>query len=65
MVGLLAALGATTSTVGAGVISDILGNQAAFLALAGAGTAAWAAVWVFMPETRPGTGQPSVVPTPA
>jgi MFS family permease len=64
-VGLLAALGATTSTVGTGVIADILGSQAAFLALAVAGVVAWTAVWCFMPETHPSTGQPSVAPTPA
>lgn len=65
VVGLLSALGATISTVGAGVIADAFGNQAAFLALATAGTAAWTGVWYFMPETRPGASQPSVVPTPA
>ena len=63
--GLLAALGATASTLGAGVISDALGNQTVFLALAVAGTTAWAAVWCFMPETHSGTGQPSVVLTSA
>ena len=51
--------------LGAGVISDALGNQTVFLALAVAGTTAWAAVWCFMPETHSSTSQPSVVLTSA
>ena len=61
--GLAAGLGATLSTSVAGWAADRFGVPAAFLVLAIVGLAALAAVWLLMPETRPGkplTGQTAV-----
>jgi MFS family permease len=51
-VGLAAGLGATISTLVAGVSADQFGSTAAFLGLSLCGAAAVAAVWLAMPETR-------------
>jgi MFS family permease len=62
--GLASGIGAIVSTAVAGWMADRFGAPAAFLGLACAGVAALAAVWLLMPETRPGrplTGRPAVV----
>ena len=62
--GLAAALGATASTTAAGWVADTLGAPAAFMAMALVGLCAVGAVWLMMPETRPGkplTGRPATV----
>jgi MFS family permease len=61
--GLASGVGAIASTAAAGWIADNLGAPTAFLALTCAGLAALAAVWLSMPETRPGrplSGRPAV-----
>jgi len=52
-IGLASGLGATFSTTIAGLLSDRIGAQSAFLILAAAGAAATALLWVALPETRP------------
>ncbi len=58
--GLAVSLGATVSTVLAGLVFDAAGARAAFLALAAAGVAGFAVIFLLMPETRPAAsgGQP-------
>jgi sugar phosphate permease len=51
--GLAAGLGATASTTLAGVVTDAFGAPIAFIGLAAAGAAAWLAILLAMPETRP------------
>ena len=51
--GLAAGLGATASTTLAGVVTDAFGAPVAFIGLAAAGAAAWLAILLAMPETRP------------
>lgn len=51
--GLAAGLGATASTTLAGVVTDAFGAPMAFIVLAAAGAAAWLAILLAMPETRP------------
>lgn len=55
--GLAAGLGATFSTMIAGWIAERWGIQSMFLALAAAGAAAVALLWIGMPETRPARTQ--------
>ena len=52
-VGFAMGIGATLSTIVAGWIADRYGDPAAFAALAFAGLAGVALVWLAMPETRP------------
>lgn len=52
IVGTALGLGASVSTLLAGVISDRFGSQTAFLALALTATGALAAMWLVLPETR-------------
>ena len=62
--GLASGVGAIASTAIAGWMADRFGAPTAFLGLTCAGVAAFAAVWLLMPETRPGkplTGRPAVV----
>ncbi len=62
--GLASGVGAIASTAVAGWMADRFGAPAAFFGLTCAGVAALAAVWMLMPETRPGkplTGRPAVV----
>ncbi len=58
MVGLAVGLGATFSTLLAGIMADQLGQAAAFLGLAVTGLAAVAIAWRFMPETAALAGTP-------
>jgi MFS family permease len=51
--GLAAGLGATASTTLAGWVADTFGAPVAFLFMAFVGLAAFASVWLTMPETRP------------
>jgi MFS family permease len=51
--GLAAGIGATVSTTLAGVVTDAFGAPIAFIGLAAAGAAAWLAILLAMPETRP------------
>ncbi len=51
--GLAAGLGATASTTLAGVVTDAFGAPIAFIGLAATGAAAWLAILLAMPETRP------------
>jgi MFS family permease len=63
--GLAAGVGATASTTLAGVVTDAFGAPIAFLGLAAAGAAAWLAILLAMPETRPvehGRGRPAAMP---
>jgi MFS family permease len=52
IVGTATGIGAAISTVLAGFITDQLGSNVAFFALAGVATAALAVAYAFMPETR-------------
>ena len=52
-VGFAMGIGGTLSTTIAGWIADRYGDPAAFAALASAGLAGLALVWLAMPETRP------------
>ncbi|MGH7118063.1 MAG: MFS transporter [Acetobacteraceae bacterium] len=66
-IGLAASGGAAVSTTLAGGVEQLLGNRAAFGALAFAGLIATLLVWLIMPESRPGglsSGEPSA-PAPA
>ncbi|MGE0224932.1 MAG: MFS transporter [Acetobacteraceae bacterium] len=56
-IGLAAGIGATFSTTLAGLVSDHVGPEYAFLGLAGAGVLAVLLVLLAMPETRPGPMQ--------
>ena len=56
MLGLAAYIGAAISTTLSGGIADSAGMQMAFFVLAGIGLAAFAAVFLTMPETRPARG---------
>ena len=49
--GLAGTAGAVLSTTGAGLLADLAGDRVAFLALAAAGLAGTALVWLAMPET--------------
>ncbi len=51
--GLAAGLGATASTTAAGWLADGFGAPVAFAGLALVGLAAFATLWLMMPETRP------------
>ncbi|MGH7188996.1 MAG: MFS transporter [Acetobacteraceae bacterium] len=53
-IGLAAGGGAAISTTMAGGVEQLLGNHAAFVALAAAGVIATALVWLIMPESGPG-----------
>jgi MFS family permease len=64
-IGLAIGLGATLSTTVAGKIADRFGITAAFLALALAGVAACAMLFLIMPETSPRRGRRAAVPVPA
>jgi MFS family permease len=54
ILGLAMYVGAAVSTTLSGEVADAAGVHAAFLMLAGAGVAGCLAVWLAMPETRPG-----------
>ena len=62
--GLAVSVGATISTLLAGLVFDAAGARAAFLALAAAGAAGFAVVRLLMPETRPAimVAEPPSVP---
>jgi MFS family permease len=53
IVGTMIGIGASISTTLAGYLSDHFGSGVAFLGLAAIATAALAAVWTLLPETRP------------
>jgi len=53
-IGLAAGGGAAVSTTLAGWVDQMVGNRAAFVALAAAGLIATLLVWLIMPETGPG-----------
>lgn len=53
-IGLAAGGGAAVSTTLAGGVEQLLGNHAAFVALAAAGLIATVLVWLIMPESGPG-----------
>jgi MFS family permease len=57
VIGLAVFLGASLSTTLAGWMADTVGESAAFLALALAGAAGTALIWLAMPETR---GEPAL-----
>lgn len=57
-VGLAIGIGATLSTTVAGWLADVVGEPAAFLALAATGVLALALVRLAMPETRPAAEAP-------
>lgn len=63
--GLASGLGAAFSTIFAGAVADRLGEFAAFLALAGAGSVAVLILFVAMPETRPARHPPARRQNPA
>jgi MFS family permease len=52
IVGTATGIGASLSTVLAGVVSDKLGSSVAFIGLAGVAAAGLAVIWLVMPETR-------------
>ncbi len=52
IVGLAVGIGATLSTTIAGYVADNLGDQAAYLTLAGFAVAGCVVVWFVLPETR-------------
>ena len=53
--GLTAGIGATLSTLAAGLVADRLGNTVSFMGLATAGALAVLLVWAALPETRDST----------
>ena len=59
VLGLAAGLGATLSNIVGGRLASGFGYTAGFAALAAAGLAAVAAVWLLMPETRPQASGPA------
>ena len=62
-IGLAAGGGAAVSTTLAGAVQDLLGNHAAFGALAAAGLVATLLAWLIMPESGPGApGAGTVAP---
>ncbi|MGH7119000.1 MAG: MFS transporter [Acetobacteraceae bacterium] len=65
-IGLAAGGGAAVSTTLAGGVEQLLGNHAAFVALAAAGLIATVLVWLIMPESGPGaTGAGATTPAGA
>jgi MFS family permease len=59
LVGVVSGIGASASTTLSGLIAESFGRAAGFLAMALVGSAAFATVWLFMPETKPSSRQNS------
>jgi MFS family permease len=64
-VGVISGLGAVLSTAVAGVIAQRFGAMAGFLEILAAAVAAAVCVFLFMPETRPSSGEPAPRPIDA
>jgi MFS family permease len=57
LVGVISGLGAALSTTITGLIASAFGDTVAFVAILGFALAGVAALWLFMPETKPADGQ--------